>query len=232
MDQQDVSKTDRILLTLGEEIVSGQFAPGQALPAEAELCERFTTSRNIIREVYRSLTAKRLIEIKRYRGAFVTTHQQWNFLDSDVLQWSLKHNHDPQLIAAMNDVRVLVEPQLARWSAERATSQDLAQIEHALNDMIAHHHDRQAFNDADMRYHEALLTSVHNPILQQLSTAIVQLQKAVFERTYQPDRDNMPQTLREHQTLFEAIRHQDADAAEAAARTMIASSTQRLKAIS
>jgi len=126
---------------------------------------------------------------------------------------------------------VLVEPQLARWSAERATSQDLAGIEQALNDMIAWHDDRDAFNEADMRYHEALLASVHNPILQQLSIALVQLQKAVFARTYRADRDNMPQTLREHQNLFDAIRHQDADAAEAAARAMIASSTQRLKEI-
>jgi GntR family galactonate operon transcriptional repressor len=224
-----ISKTDRILLTLGEEIVSGRFPPGQPLPAEAELCERFATSRNIIREVFRSLTAKRLIEIKRYRGAFVAARQQWNFLDSEVLQWSLRHNQDPQLIAAMNDVRVLVEPQLARWSAERASAQDLAEIESALNDMIAHHHDRDAFNDADMRYHQALLASVHNPILQQLSVAIVQLQKAVFERTYRPDSDTMPQTLREHQALFNAIRRQDADAAEQAAHCMIASSTQRLK---
>lgn len=231
MEKQDVSKTDRILLTLGEEIVSGQFAAGQPLPAEVDLCERFATSRNIIREVYRSLTAKRLIEIKRYRGAFITPHQHWNFLDSDVLQWSLKHNHDPKLIAAMNDVRVLVEPQLARWSAERASAQDLAAIEQALNEMIARRDDRDAFNEADMRYHEALLTSVHNPILQQLSIALVQLQKAVFARTYRADRDNMPQTLREHQNLFDAIRHQDSDAAEAAARAMIASSTQRLKEV-
>ena len=44
-----------------------------------------------------------------------------------------------------------------------------------------------------------------------------------------PDEDNMPRTLREHQDLYDAIRHQDADAAERAALTMIASSTKRLK---
>ncbi|MDW8844929.1 FadR/GntR family transcriptional regulator [Erwinia sp. MMLR14_017] len=229
--KDELSKTDRITLTLGEEIVSGKYAPGGSLPAEAELCEQFSTSRNIIREVFRSLIAKRLVEMKRYRGAFVTQRSQWNFLDSDVLQWSLKHDQDPRLIAAMSEVRNLVEPQIARWSAERAASSDLAKIEAALNDMVTHHNDRDAFNQADIRYHEAVLASVHNPVLQQLSVAISSLQRAVFERTYMPDSGNMPATLQEHKALFDAIRHQKPDEAEQAALTMIASSTRRLKDI-
>ena len=231
MTQEQLSKTERIILTLGEEIVAGKFVPGAALPAEAELCERFGTSRNIIREVFRSLMAKRLMEMKRYRGAFVTPRNHWNYLDSDVLQWALEHDQDPRLIAAMNEVRVLVEPQIARWSAERATSSDLAAIELAYNDMVANHLNRDAFNEADIRYHEAVLNSVHNPVLQQLNVAISQLQKAVFAQTYMADEGNMPRTLAEHKALFDAIRHQDGDAAEQAAKAMIASSTARLKEI-
>ncbi|MGP4879860.1 FadR/GntR family transcriptional regulator, partial [Klebsiella pneumoniae] len=54
-----LNKTDRIVISLGKQIVSGKYVPGSALPAEAELCEEFETSRNIIREVFRSLMAKR-----------------------------------------------------------------------------------------------------------------------------------------------------------------------------
>ena len=123
------------------------------------------------------------------------------------------------------------EPAIARWAAERATSSDLAQIEEALNDMIANNQDREAFNEADIRYHEAVLQSVHNPVLQQLNVAISSLQRAVFERTWMGDEANMPKTLQEHKALFDAIRHQDSEAAEQAALTMIASSTRRLKEI-
>ncbi|HCR5425915.1 TPA: FadR family transcriptional regulator [Shigella flexneri] len=201
-----LNKTDRIVITLGKQIVHGKYVPGSPLPAEAELCEEFATSRNIIREVFRSLMAKRLIEMKRYRGAFVAPRNQWNYLDTDVLQWVLENDYDPRLISAMSEVRNLVEPAIARWAAERATSSDLAQIESALQ-------------------------SVHNPVLQQLSIAISSLQRAVFERTWMGDEANMPQTLQEHKALFDAIRHQDGDAAEQAALTMIASSTRRLKEI-
>lgn len=227
----NLTKTDRLMVTLGRQIVSGKYLPGAALPAEADLCEEFATSRNIIREVFRSLEAKRLIEMKRYRGAFVAPRSQWNFLDSDVLQWALEQDEDPGLIAAMSEVRNLVEPAIARWAAERATSSDLAQIEAALNDMIANNQQRDAFNEADIRYHEAVLASVHNPVPQQLSVAISSLQRAIFERTWMGDEANMPQTLQEHKALFDAIRHQDSNAAEQAALTMIASSTRRLKEI-
>ena len=193
----NLTKTDRLMVTLGRQIVSGKYLPGAALPAEADLCEEFATSRNIIREVFRSLEAKRLIEMKRYRGAFVAPRSQWNFLDSDVLQWALEQDEDPGLIAAMSEVRNLVEPAIARWAAERATSSDLAQIEAALNDMIANNQQRDAFNEADIRYHEAVLQSVHNPVLQQLSVAISSLQRAVFERTWMGDEGNMPKTLQE-----------------------------------
>ena len=50
-----LNKTDRIVITLGKQIVHGKYVPGSPLPAEAELCEGFATSRNIIREVFRSL---------------------------------------------------------------------------------------------------------------------------------------------------------------------------------
>ncbi|SQA98738.1 Transcriptional regulators [Cedecea neteri] len=66
-----LNKTDRIIVTLGSKSLVVNTRRAAALPAEAELCEEFETSRNIIREVFRSLMAKRLIEMKRYRGAFV-----------------------------------------------------------------------------------------------------------------------------------------------------------------
>ena len=230
-EKQSISKADQIIYTLGNQIVSGKYIPGGALPSEAELCDEFDTSRNIIREVLRSLMGKRLVITKRYCGASVAPRSQWNYLDTDVLQWNLDHDYDPRLIIGMSEIRSLVEPAIARWAAERATSNDLALIENALNDMILNNQNHEAFNEADIRFHEAVLMSVHNPILQQLNIAISSLQRVVFEKTYMPDEGNMPQTLRQHQDLFNAIRHQNADAAEQAALTLIRSATKRLKDI-
>ncbi|MGQ7109825.1 FCD domain-containing protein, partial [Escherichia sp. TWPC-MK] len=79
--------------------------------------------------------------------------------------------------------------------------------------------------------YQALNRRERRVCFQRLSIAISSLQRAVFERTWMGDEANMPQTLQEHKALFDAIRHQDGDAAEQAALTMIASSTRRLKEI-
>lgn len=79
------NKIDRIVITLGKQIVYGKYVLGSSFSVEAEFCEEFVISRNIIREVFRSLMAKRLIEMKRYRGAFVVSRNQWNYFDIDVL---------------------------------------------------------------------------------------------------------------------------------------------------
>ncbi|MDN5988322.1 MAG: GntR family transcriptional regulator, partial [Hafniaceae bacterium] len=55
MNKTELSKTDRIIAEIGQQIISGKYVPGSSLPSEAEMCEEFQTSRNIIREVLRAL---------------------------------------------------------------------------------------------------------------------------------------------------------------------------------
>ena len=50
-----MTKTDRLTRLFGKQIAQGEFAPGSALPSEAELCERFEVSRNVMREVIKVL---------------------------------------------------------------------------------------------------------------------------------------------------------------------------------
>lgn len=175
-----LNKTDRIVITLGKQIVHGKYVLARHFRLRRSSVKSLQPRATSSVRCSGSLMAKRLIEMKRYRGAFVAPRNQWNYLDTDVLQWVLENDYDPRLISAMSEVRNLVEPAIARWAAERATSSDLAQIESALNEMIANNQDREAFNEADIRYHEAVLQSVHNPVLQQLSIAISSLQRAVL----------------------------------------------------
>ncbi len=99
-----LNKTDRIVITLGKQIVHGNTYLARHFRLRRSSVKSFLTSRNIIREVFRSLMAKRLIEMKRYRGAFVAPRNQWNYLDTDVLQWVLENDYDPRLISAMERV--------------------------------------------------------------------------------------------------------------------------------
>ena len=53
-------------------ISSDAVEPGQKLPTEKEWCEKLDVGRGTVREAFRVLEAKGLIEIRPGRGAFVS----------------------------------------------------------------------------------------------------------------------------------------------------------------
>lgn len=224
-----MTKTERLIKLFGKQIAQGEYGPG-ALPSEAELCERFDASRNVMREVVKVLATKRLIDAQPHRGLFVMPREKWNFLDVDVLAWALEKGDDPQLINSLIEVRSLIEPSISRWAAERATAVDLVAIEASFNEMEANVNNREVFHEADIRFHKAILLATHNVVIQQLSDAISALQRAIFDHTFLAEKRHMEQTMREHADLFDAIRRKNPDAAELACHDMVQHTAGRAKA--
>ena len=226
-----MTKTDRLIQLFGKQIAQGEFVPGSALPSEAELCLRFGASRNVMREVIKVLSTKRLIDAQRHRGLFVMPNDQWNYLDVDVLEWVLEKGGNPSLIRSLLDVRSLIEPTISRWAAERATAVDLVDIEASFNDMAANVSCPSVFHQADIRFHSAILAATHNVVIQQLSDAISALQRVVFDYTFNTEDTHMKQTVRIHHDLFDAIRRKNPEAAENASRQMVSQTEYRAIAV-
>ncbi|WP_169569665.1 FadR/GntR family transcriptional regulator [Sneathiella limimaris] len=107
----------RVVHELGREIVTGVYQQGQRLPSEDEFLRRFNGSRTAIREAFRVLTAKGLLEAKQRSGTIVRSRQFWNLWDPDILMWhqprSLSQGHVKQLM----QLRLIVEPEAARMVA-------------------------------------------------------------------------------------------------------------------
>ena len=216
-----MTKTDRLTRLFGRQIAQGEFAPGSALPSEADLCVRFDVSRNVIREVVKVLSTKKLINAQRHRGLFVMPQAQWNYLDADVLEWALENGGNPALIDSLIEVRSLIEPTIARWAAERATAVDLVAIEASYNAMQASLDDAHAFHEADILFHRAILVATHNVVIQQLSDAVSALQRAIFDYTFLATAQHLALTIKEHSDLFDAIRRKNPKAAEQACHDMV-----------
>lgn len=224
-----MTKTDRMIQALGREIAHGKYLAGKPLPSEADLCEKYETSRNVMREVVKVLSTKRLIDAQRYRGLFVMPRNQWNYLDADVLEWVLENGDDPVLIRSLLEVRSLFEPVISRWAAERATAVDLVAMESALNGMRASTDTRSQFMEADIEFHRAVLLATHNVVIQQISDAISALQRAIFDHTYLTDKTHLALTIKEHSDLFDLIRCQDPEGAERQAMGMITRTASRAR---
>lgn len=226
-----MTKTERLFRLFGRQIAQGDYAAGSALPSEAELCVHFEVSRNVMREIIKMLSAKRLIDAQPHRGLFVMPSEQWNYLDEDVLAWVLEKGATPQLVSSLIEVRSLIEPTISRWAAERATAVDLVDIEANYNVMAENWQNMDVFQLADIRFHHAVLLASHNVVVQQLSSAVGALQRAIFDFTLDPSPLHMELTVREHEALFDAIRRKNPEAAEEASRRMVTRTAERAVAV-
>ena len=105
---------------LGERIVGGDWAPGEALPREADLTEMMGVGRSVVREALRILSAKGLVRSRTSDGTRVTPRDEWRLLDPDVMHWRIQSGDHNALLTDLFNVRLAMEPGLVRIATQRA----------------------------------------------------------------------------------------------------------------
>ena len=56
--------SSQVARIIGTKIVGGEYAPGDSLPIEGDLCTQYGVSRTTIREAIKHLAGKRLIDVQ------------------------------------------------------------------------------------------------------------------------------------------------------------------------
>ena len=144
----------------------GRLKPGDRLPSERELCERFGVSRVTVREALRVLEAGGLIDIRvgARGGAFITspTSQQVGEGLADLL------NLSPLTAPDVTEARQIFELGIVALVVERATDDDIA----ALRDMVRVHQMALDRGDYAMSmsadFHVLVAACTHNPAIEML----------------------------------------------------------------
>jgi DNA-binding FadR family transcriptional regulator len=115
---QWTSRAAQAAADLGKAILSGQYAPGAAMPREGELAAEIGVSRNTLREAMKVLASKSLVEIAPRRGTVVLPQARWNVLDADVLDWTEGGPaEDSALLEELMQTRSAIEPVCAEAAA-------------------------------------------------------------------------------------------------------------------
>jgi GntR family galactonate operon transcriptional repressor len=189
--------------------VTGRYGAGSVLPVEADLGQKLGVGRSSIREALRVLVDKGMIEVKTRTGARVTDRDQWRRLDPDVIRWTLANGPDALFLKDLVEARRIVEPEAAALAAKRATAQDLAELEAALNEMaVGLREDISAYVSADVRFHFAILAAAHNTVLREFEIIIEAALDVAFRISTSQSR-SPESAIDTHRDLFIAIRHQD-----------------------
>lgn len=205
---------------LGEAIVAGRYPAGASIPPEPLLCEELGVSRTVIREAVKSLVAKGLLTTGPKVGTRVQQAGQWNWFDPDVITWQSKAGLTREFLRDLQDLRRVMEPAAVRLAAERATPQDIADIEAAFAGMKKAVDEGGDYVTHDLRFHQGLLRACHNRMIVQMSKALSALLRTSFEIST-TRKDGPRNSLPLHRAVLDAVIAHDPVEAEAAILLLI-----------
>ncbi|MGH8832962.1 MAG: FadR/GntR family transcriptional regulator [Polaromonas sp.] len=205
---------------LGEAIVAGRYGVGASLPPEPVLCAELGVSRTVVREAVKSLIAKGLITTGPKVGTRVLPADHWNWFDPDVITWQSKAGLTPEFLRDLQDLRRVVEPAAMRLAAQRATAQDIAEVELAYAGMKRAIEEGGDYVTHDLHFHQGLLRACRNRMLVQMSKALGALLRTSFEISTRR-KDGPMNSLPLHREVLDAVIAHDPDRAEKAIQQLI-----------
>ena len=203
-----------IVQQVEESILKGQLKPGQQLPAERDLAQRFGVSRTAVREAVKALSEKGLVEAYSGRGTFVTSGSSKAMRHSLDLLIRITQQEGTMYLA---ELRQVLEPEIAALAASRIEEQLLITMREAVAAMDRSLHNPSAYIEADLDFHLALAEAVGNPLILSLLDSIVELLREQRSRIFNvdggPERGQF-----HHKRILHAIEAHDPEAARQAMR--------------
>jgi GntR family transcriptional regulator, transcriptional repressor for pyruvate dehydrogenase complex len=205
---------EQIVQQIEESILKGDLKPGDQLPAERELAQRFGVSRTAVREAVKALREKGLVEAYSGRGTFITDGTSQAVRQSFDLMVKIGQ---PEGSTHLAEVRAILEPEIAALAASRAQESDLVVLREAVAVMDRAQRDPDAYIEADLDFHLALAEAAGNPLILSLIDSIVGLLREqrmrIFNVAGGPERGQF-----HHKRILEAMERRDPEKAREAMR--------------
>ncbi len=217
---------------LAQKITGGLLTPGDKLPTEADLCDRYEVSRTVVREAVARLRSDGLLISEQGRGMFVAEKMpsQKFEIDEDALEAL------PETISLL-ELRLSVEVEAAALCAKRRSQEDADRIRKEMERVDSQHSDPDTVEiHYDFAFHLIIAKASGNPFFYsflsflqkiivpryRLSTLVSQqLKDSYYERIHD-----------EHEAIVVAIEEQNPVAAREAMRSHLKNSLARLRALS
>jgi GntR family transcriptional repressor for pyruvate dehydrogenase complex len=192
-------------------LIRGDWSAGERLPPERELCVQLGVGRASLREALKALEIMGMIETRLGDGTFVCPRSE--FLSRPLL-WAITGSNQEDA-SELVEARKLIELELARLAAIRATADDLKTIGARLDGMEAAIDDLKRFQQEDVNFHLAIGAAAHNQILLNAFHLIRNLMHQ-WIATAVTREGVVAKALDQHRNIFMAIAKKNPDAARVA----------------
>lgn len=203
--------TSLLVARFQEMLRDGLLRRGTRLPPERELAAHFNVARSSLRQALKVLEVMGVITQKVGDGSYLNTNA------SAVLAVPMEFLFllDDTTVGELTELRLLIEPGLARLAAARATSDDIALMRQSISDFESSGKDTLKLVSSDLLFHRAIFqaskngpaTSVFHSIHRAMSKMILVTSQLV----------DLEHTLAFHKPILQAVEHRDG---ERAARLM------------
>jgi DNA-binding FadR family transcriptional regulator len=151
------------------EIVSGSLPAGSLIPSEPELVATYSVSKTVVRETVQALAALGLVRVQHGKRSVVLPEVDWNILSPQLQEAYRAARLARPLVQELYDVRLILEPRAARWTAERRSSEHCRELQRLLGTMKESALDpvngAARFLDCDRDFHLVIATASANRVL-------------------------------------------------------------------
>lgn len=185
------TRSDLVYEHVVKMIFNGKLLPGERI-LEHEIAAILNVSKTPVREALNKLASDHLVESKGRLGSYVAKIPDGN-------------------VVALYEARLVVEPPLARWAAERGETGDIAVLDESLGQQqeAFRKGDNAMFLEQDRRFHEYIASMARNPTMLQARKSISN-QIALMQAISFLGRERSTSTaVNEHEEILRAIRRRD-----------------------
>ncbi|MEV6639499.1 FadR/GntR family transcriptional regulator [Amycolatopsis sp. NPDC051371] len=193
---------------LRDTILSGRYRPGDRLPIERELCERFQVSRSVVRQALLILDQQGLVRVRSGVGGgpFVTQET----LPAAIAAFENLLAVDPSAVAEFARAKVVLEPAVTAMAAKSITEDQIAALEANIAEARAGLERGEDVAALMIDFHSILVNFTANRFL----ALIVELMGRTLDRLPgMPDWEQTDpgQVLAEHERIVDALRRHDVE---------------------
>ncbi|MGQ9629433.1 MAG: FadR/GntR family transcriptional regulator [bacterium] len=125
------SAVEGVISRIKDALVEGRLNPGDKLPTELELMDMLGVGRGTVREAIKILSAFGVVEIRRGDGTYIADSITPPSLDPLLFSLILERRTPEDLL----EIREMLELDFIEKAIERATDEDFAKMEEAIEQL-------------------------------------------------------------------------------------------------
>lgn len=219
------SVRSQVFWQLRNQILRRTWPPGSKLPSEHELSRTMGVSRVSVREGIQHLVSLGILETRHGEGTFVRELGSGQVHFNALIPLLVLDDID---ILHVLEYRRIVEKGTAALAAERATDQDLVELEAVYDQMVQFGDNVAEFARADLEFHLVLAKATRNPVIIKVNNVLRSILEVSMENIVSTL--GMQDGLHYHRLIIETIRSRNAEAAESILQEHVDRTIVRLKA--